>query len=155
MPDNSNSLFYYPAPAFNFKVELTISGDPFDTCFQEVSGLSVEVETEPVKESGENRFTHILPVRTKYGNVTLKRGMTPSSTKLIDWCNDTIEKFEFKLADVIITLENDEGKSLAVWSLVRAYPVKWTFSNLDAAKSEFMFETLVLSYAYFKFKIPK
>ncbi len=154
MSDNQSNLLYYPSPAFNFKVEFNISGNPFDTCFQEVSGLQVEIETEPFKEGGENRFTHILPVRTKYGNVTLKRGMTPATTELIDWCKKAIERFEFKLADVVITLENDEGKALAIWSLVRAYPVKWTFSNLDAAKSEFMFETLVLSYAYFEFKIP-
>jgi hypothetical protein len=35
-----------------------------DFCFQEVSGLTVNVEMESFKEGGQNRFEHQLPVRT-------------------------------------------------------------------------------------------
>ena len=44
-----------------------------------MSGLSVEYDVEEFKEGGENRFTHKLPVRTKYADLVLKRGMLTGS----------------------------------------------------------------------------
>ena len=50
---------YYPPAGFHFKIEFVgVSGADSDTeqRFQEVSGLSVEIETEELREGGENRF---------------------------------------------------------------------------------------------------
>lgn len=55
---------YYPPACFHFKVELNgVDGADSDSeqRFQEVSGLSVEVETETLNEGGENRFEYKLP----------------------------------------------------------------------------------------------
>ena len=41
--------------------------------FQDVSGLSFEIETETFVEGGENRFEYKLPKRIKYPNLVLKR----------------------------------------------------------------------------------
>ena len=70
--------FYYPPSGFHFKVEfIGVDGMNTDTeqRFQEVSGLSFEVETEPLREGGENRFEYKLPKRIKYPNLILKRGL--------------------------------------------------------------------------------
>jgi phage tail-like protein len=49
----------YPPVSFHYIVTFNGIGDKtIDTQFQSVSGLSAEMETEPVKEGGENRFTH-------------------------------------------------------------------------------------------------
>ena len=66
---------YYPPWGFYYKVEFGISEDRNDARFQTVSGLSVEYDYESFKEGGENRFKHKLPVRTKYADLVLKRGM--------------------------------------------------------------------------------
>ena len=70
---------YYPPWGFYYKVEFELSSEPNDARFQSVSGLSVEYDTEEYKEGGENRFTHKLPVRTKYSDLVLKRGMLTGS----------------------------------------------------------------------------
>ena len=78
---------YYPPGGFHFKVEfLGISGTSTDTeqRFQEVSGLSFEIETEELVEGGENRFAYKLPKRAKYPNLVLKRGLL-RGTALLDW----------------------------------------------------------------------
>ena len=77
---------YYPPWGFYYNVEFGISKDKNDARFQSVSGLSVEYEMEEFREGGENRFTHKLPVRTKYADLVLKRGMLTDSD-VIKWCS--------------------------------------------------------------------
>ena len=72
---------YYPPWGFYYKVEFSISQNKNDVRFQAVSGLSVEYDMEEFKEGGENRFTHKLPVRTKYADLVLKRGMGVTSAR--------------------------------------------------------------------------
>ena len=74
---------YYPPVGFHFKVEFIGVGNDNDTRFQSVSGLTVEYDTESFKEGGENRYEHKLPVRTKYPDLSLKRGMLTASDQLV------------------------------------------------------------------------
>ena len=64
---------YYPPVGFHFRVDFGIApqGD-LDGRFQEVSGLASELGSEEVVEGGENRFSHRLPGRAKFGNLVLK-----------------------------------------------------------------------------------
>src|SRR3954469_14059973 len=94
MPDiTDNKYLYlktYPAVGFHFRVSFGASDeDDGDSRFQSVSGLSVEVETETKKEGGENRFEHVLPVRTKYPLLVLKKGLIQSRS-FRRWCLDNI-----------------------------------------------------------------
>lgn len=52
--------------------------------FAECTGLSVETEVFEYAEGGLNANTHRLPVRTKYGNITLRRGII-TGVELFDW----------------------------------------------------------------------
>ncbi len=85
---------YYPPLGFYYKVEFSISKQKDDVRFQSVSGLSVEVEMESYKEGGENRFEHKLPGRTKYTDLTLKRGMLVNSD-IVKWCMEAIQNHIF------------------------------------------------------------
>ena len=59
---------YRPPVGFHFRVEfLDIQTVTDDILFQSVSGLAVTMETESVKEGGENRFEHVMPVRRRSG----------------------------------------------------------------------------------------
>ncbi|MCX6853931.1 MAG: phage tail protein, partial [Verrucomicrobia bacterium] len=58
---NGPSLFYPPV-AFAFRLQMVGAASQVDeTGFQEVSGLSVEMETEAYREGGQNLYSHKLP----------------------------------------------------------------------------------------------
>jgi len=97
---------YYPPSSFHFKVEFTgVDGANADTeqRFQEVSGLSVEVETETLHEGGENRFEYKLPKRAKYPNLVLKRGLLKGAA-FLDWFKSAMNTY-FIVAVMILNLQ--------------------------------------------------
>jgi phage tail-like protein len=149
---------YYPPTGFHFKVEFVgVDGMGADEeqRFQEVTGLTFEVETEELREGGENRFVYKLPKRAKYPNLVLKRGML-TNTALLDWFKSamntyfTVVIYDFKPADILITLMDDSGQPAAVWNVVQAYPLKWSTSDFKAADNSVVVETIELAYQYFE-----
>ncbi|MEF8984281.1 MAG: phage tail protein [Bacteroidales bacterium] len=151
---------YYPPVGFHFSVDFSeISDKSNDTRFQSVSGLDVELETETIREGGENRFEHVLPLRSKYPNLTLKRGMLKDS-KVIDWCLDAFNNLIIEPRSIVVKLlhfekqEQDdevtwEQKPLVSWNIVNAWPIKWNISDLSAEDSNLVIETIELRYQYF------
>src|SRR5512138_1515527 len=106
---------YYPPWGFYYRVEFGISKNKNDVRFQSVSGLSVEYDTEEYKEGGENRFTHKLPVRTKYADMVLKRGMLVGpmvlgGNSVIKWFLDAFRDRTFKAADINVILMNEKSQ---------------------------------------------
>ncbi len=136
MPSNK-----YPYLNFRFLVEIDgiIVGG-----FSEVSGLNVETETELIEEGGVNDYVHKLPKKTKYSNLTLKRGLTDSDV-LWSWHRDVV-KGNFKRKSGAIIMLDDEGNSKWRWNFKEAYPVKWTGPDLQAANSTVAIEILELSH---------
>lgn len=139
---------YYPPWSFYFRVEFGISKNKDDIRFQSVSGLAVEYDMEEFKEGGENRFTHKLPVRTKYSDLVLKRGMLTDS-EVIKWCLRAFRDRDFEPSDITVTLMNEKSEPLKVWKVVHAVPRKWQGSDLNANENAVVIETLELSYRYF------
>jgi phage tail-like protein len=129
-----------------------------ETRFQSVSGLSVELQTETLKEGGQQRFEHILPVRTKYSPLILKRGMVKNS-KMIEWCMEAIDNFDIQPIDLLVHLlhvnrpnpnQPPQGVSpLITWNVVNAWPKKWSVSDFNAEQSSIAIESLELNYSYF------
>lgn len=149
---------YIPPTGFHFKVEFQgVSGMDKDEehRFQDVSGLSFEIETEAFTEGGENRFAYKLPKRAKYPNLVLKRGLLTGSA-VLDWINSamntffTVVVYDFKPADIMITLLDEADEPVAIWNVVQAYPVKWSMSDLNARENTVVVETIELAYQYFK-----
>ena len=139
---------YYPPWGFYYKVEFSISQDTNDARFQTVSGLGVEYDYESFKEGGENRFEHKLPVRTKYSDMVLKRGMLADST-VIKWFLDAFRNREFKPSDVNVILMNEKGTPLRTWKVTHAIPKKWMVSDFNANENSVVIETMELTYRYF------
>lgn len=139
---------YYPPWGFYYKVEFGISQNKNDVCFQTVSGLSVEYDMEEFKEGGENRYTHKLPVRTKYADMVLKRGMLTDS-EVIEWVLKAFRDREFEPSDVTVILMNEKSEPLRTWKVAHAIPKKWLVSDLNANENSVVIETLELSYSYF------
>ena len=140
---------FAPPVGFHFLVVFELFPQtPQDFRFQEVSGLDVEIEMEPVKEGGQNRFTHQLPVRNRYTDITLKRGLFIGSGITL-WCKNAIEDFLFVPTNVLISLLSPEHIPLQSWYVVNAIPKKIQVSNFNAQENSVVVESLVLSYNYF------
>ena len=139
---------YYPPVGFHFKVEFVGIGNDNDVRFQSVAGLSIEYDTESYKEGGENRFEHKLPLRTKYPDLSLKRGMLTDS-KVIKWCLDALQNRDYKPAQINISLLNEEHQPLKTWNVYNAWPKKWSVSDFNSQDNSIVIETLDLSYNYF------
>ena len=149
---------YYPPAGFHFKVDfVSVDGlsDDTEQRFQEVSGLTVEVEVEEFKEGGENRFTYKFPKRAKYPNLVLKRGLL-TNTKIVDWLKESMYGYFWATpypyvttTDIIITLMDEAGNEAAVWNVVQAYPLKMSTSDFKASDNSIVVETIELAYQYF------
>lgn len=140
---------HYPPLGFHFNVEFNNIKGEFH--FQSVSGLNVDLDTEQVPEGGENRFVHKLPVRAKYPNLVLKRGLVVNSD-LIKWCRESVEDLNIKPTDLTISLLNNEHEPLLSWNVVHAWPLKWSVTDFNAEESKIVIETIELTYNYFNIK---
>ena len=140
----------YQIPAgFHFKVEFGLGEQGDDHLFQEVTGLSAEVSLEEYREGGLNEYVHRLPAGAKYGNLVLRRGMFNDS-RVTRWCRKSIEDFQFEPTTLNVTLLNEKREPLASWTFQRAYPVKWSVSDLKAQDNALVIESLELAYSYFR-----
>jgi phage tail-like protein len=143
-------LSRYPPVGFHFIVAFELfPQSPFELGFQEVSGLSVDMETESYKEGGENRFVHQLPLRAKYEDLVLKRGLLAESG-IILWCLDAINNFVFKPINIMVSLQNEHHVPVYSWYVINAFPKKWSVSNFNAQENNIVVESLTLGYQYFK-----
>ncbi len=146
---------YYPPWGFYFKVVFNdVSLDTNDVRFQSVSGLSVEYDYESYKEGGENRFEHKLPVRTKYTDLVLKRGMLVDSA-VIKWFLDAFNNRIFKPATITVNLMNEKSEPLRSWNVVDAIPKKWVVSDFNSGENGIVIETMELTYRYFTIAITE
>lgn len=150
---------YIPPVGFYYAVTILGKGEtpfpPADAGFQEVSGISVTMETEQIKEGGQNRFVHKVPGRTNYENLVLKRGLMVRSSSLADWCTKVfkdnltrpITPRTIKVS--LLDANTDGNDALMTWVFNNAYPIKWEISSLDASKSEIVVESITFAYNYF------
>lgn len=132
----------YPFHKYNFKVEV---GDLGEMGFSEVSGG--DTSFEPI-EYREGNYTNASPVKVqgivKYGNITLKYGLT-SDAKLYDWLT-TAQTATIERKDVVISLLADDHKTvLTKWTLTAAMPIKLALSDLNASGNELAIESVDLA----------
>lgn len=140
----------YPPVGFHFKVEFDLPGiADTDFRFRDVSGISMEVEEETYNEGGENRFIHKFPVRARYPDLVLKRGLLTDSV-IRKWCEEAIYNLDIQPTSVWVTLLNEEHEPLQSYTFINAWPKKWNISDLNAESSEVVIESLELAYQYYK-----
>lgn len=137
--------------AANFMVEvnaLTIGR------FSELEGLQMEIEIEEYSEGGVNDAPHRFPTRLTWPNIVLKRGIT-NDNNLFDWF-DAVAGQRFAQSGlsgnrdtVAISLISTTGKRLRTWTLIKAYPVRWTGPTLSASEDSIAMEELELVHEGF------
>lgn len=143
----------YPLAAFYFRLSFNGLSGSVDSSFKEVSGISMEMDTEEITEGGNNSFKHRVPTSVKFSNLVLKRGMVSKDSPLVDWC---IKTFGGSLAEyvetknIVVSLLDENGDPIKAWSFANAWPVKWAASDLNSMNNEVAIETLEFSYSYFE-----
>lgn len=125
-----------------------------ETSFSEVGGLSMELGVEELSEGGENRYTHRLPTKSKFGNLTLKRGMLRGDSKIVTWVTDAIANHSFKPYTIFVSLLNYNHQAIRVWKFTRAWPLKWVTGDFKATDNAIVIESFDLAYAYFSVDNP-
>lgn len=139
---------------FHFVVSFKGLGpNHIDAGFQSVTGLDVQIESETIKEGGENGFEHTVPVRRKFSALTLKRGILTGKEKSViyNWCKDAFEKGIVRPANLDVLLLDQYHKPLMKWKVEHAWPKSWKTGELNAERGEVLVETLELSYNRFEF----
>ena len=148
---NPSQVGYYPPLNFHFQVHFEDLGNAGDVQFQSVGGLSVQMQTETLKEGGENRFEHIMPVRTKYNDLVLKRGMLNTDSPVTKWIQEALDNFQFAPKNLTVFLYGeDRSQPLLVWKVTHAWPKSWKVDDLNAEQGKVLIETIELTYNYFK-----
>lgn len=139
----------YPL-GFRFDVYFLAAGalpNPLDTRFRRVSGLGTTVETKTYAEGGQNLYRQKLPTGTESENLVLERGIVVGSPLTLEF-NSVMTTFQFFPSDVLVTLYDEAEDPICGWLLTKAFPVKWSTSDLDADKKELVIETLELAYSH-------
>ncbi len=127
MAQKAAGLRIDPFCNYNFLVEIDgiVSG-----AFSEVSGLTIETETEEKREGGVNDYVHILPKGTKYGHLVLSKGLSDLDL-FWSWYKNVISG-TIERKDGMIMLF-DSAMDLAMWwYFYGAYPIKWEGPTLHA-----------------------
>jgi phage tail-like protein len=108
-----------------------------------------DLSNEPIeyREGSDEPLTvHKLSGLTKYGNVTLKWGIT-DSTELADWHQlvvDGATPLDDARRSVVIRLQDEAGQDKAAWELTKAWPCKYDPTDLNGKGNEVAIDTLEL-----------
>ena len=124
-----------------------------DPSFQEVSGISKELSVEEVACGGENRFKYRLPITSSSHNLVLKRALIPEGSKLLDWCVSCIDRglaSKITTQDLTVSLINPDGTIGFSWTFYKAYPIKYSISDLKSQENALVVESIELAYTYFE-----
>ena len=114
--------------------------------FNECSAPTAETEIFEYAEGGLNTSTHKLPVRTKWGNITLRRGID-GGQNLWQWYHAMIDA-RGKRKNVSISVYGPLPNQAPVlrYDLVYAFPVKWTGPDLKSDAGSVAVETLEFAH---------
>jgi len=142
------ALTKYQTVNFHFQVNFDLDASGSEVGFQSVTGLDSTLETEPVKEGGENGFTHVIPVRRKYGPLVLKRGLIkPSQSAITKWLQDAFDHEKVvPRSHINIVLLDEQGNPLMHWTATNVWPTGWKMGELNAEQGAVLIETLELNY---------
>lgn len=133
-------------PMLSHRFAVEISGIQ-QALFIECSGLQATTEVFEYKEGGANGFTHKLPGRTSFSNITLKWG-TATSSQLSAWYNELITAGSAAALrkNISILVFDAEGRQVARWNLNQAFPVKWSGPSFDPSKGEVAIQSIEFAF---------
>ena len=131
----------YPHAKFRFRLEI----DGLEAGgFSEVSGFDASIDVIEYREGDMVQTPLKLPGLKKYGNITLKQGLTDSMV-LYEWIITGVEG-EVDRKTITITVLDDAGEAAASWQVINAWPTKYTAPDFNATSSEVAIESLEIAH---------
>jgi phage tail-like protein len=137
-----------PCSAFNFSVEITPDGAAEPLCggtFSECDGLEMTLDIKTVREGGNNGVQVKLAGPAGYGQLTLKRGMTPGLA-LWSWFEQTIRDPSVRATGEVVVYAPDRVTKQATFVLSRCVPVKIKAPPLNAREGIVAIEEMQVGY---------
>jgi phage tail-like protein len=128
-------------PLRNFRFRLEIDGIT-QAGFSEASGFDVSIDAIDYREGNEPTHVRKLPGLTKYGNVTLKWGIT-DSMDLYNWHRQIVDG-DIQRKNVAIVVIDEGGNDKARFEITEAWPMKYDPMDLNAKGNDVSIETLEL-----------
>tara|TARA_B110000902_G_scaffold253441_1_gene316091 strand:- start:1408 stop:1878 length:471 start_codon:yes stop_codon:yes gene_type:complete len=134
---------YWPLPKFYFSVDI---GDFTDLPFQEVSGLDVETEAIEYRHGNSSVMSAIkMPGMFKFSDVTFKKGVFDGDNQFYEWIS-SISLNTFERVTITIRLLDEDGAPSMTWTLLNAFPLKVTPTDMNSQSSEAGIETIVFAH---------
>ena len=130
----------YLPPAQAKLVPLFASGE-----FQEVTGLSADLEVMAYPEGGVNDYVHQLPVRHSWGRIVLKRGLV-SNMVLWNWYVAGLSQSLGARRDGTIMLLTPQGDPAVAWNFRGGLAAKWTGPEFNAMRDSVAIESLEIAH---------
>ena len=133
-------------PLRNFRYRLEIDSIA-QAGFSEVTIAETSIDAVDYREGTDPPHVRMLSGLTKYGNITLKWGLTIGGAALdlykwhVDISNGLIKERRKK---VVIVVQDEAGQDAARFVITDAWPVKYDPSDLNAKGNEVFIELLEL-----------
>jgi len=139
----------WPLPKFYFSV----SGIPGDPVFQEVTGLETESQIIEYRAGNSKIWSPIkMPGLRKVGNVTMKKGIFVTDSKLCTWFT-SITMNSVTRSTIVVNLMDEVSKPRMMWTLNNAWPTKISGTDLKSDGNEVAVETIEIAYETLEVKI--
>jgi phage tail-like protein len=131
-----------PFASFNFRLEVN---GIVKAGFSEVTGLNAESNVIEYREGTDGLNARKLPGLIKYGNVTLKRGVT-NDPELFTLFKQVIDGDITRDDSMSIVLLNEQRNEAVRWNLRSAWPSKWMGPDMKANANEIAIESLEIAH---------
>ncbi len=128
-------------PYRNFRFRVKVGG--LETAaFSEATVPDITVANVEYREGVDPTHSRQLSGLTKFGNLTLKKGVT-DSMDMYNWFKKVVDKgAEDNRQNITITLIDETGADKSTWNIAEAWPIKYEDSGFNATGNEVMIETL-------------
>lgn len=131
----------YPHGKYRFRVEI----DGLEAGgFSEVSGFDASIDVIEYREGDMVQTPMKLPGLKKYGNITLRQGLTDSLV-LYEWIITGVEG-PVDRKTITITALDEAGEAAASWQVINAWPTRYTAPDFNATSSEVAIEALEIAH---------
>lgn len=128
----------WPLPKFSFMVK--VGSD--EIAFQEVSDLDMEAQVIEYQAGNSKTFSTVkMPGLRKIGNTTMKKGVFKGDNALFNWFKEVNMNVVARKSITISLLDENAGVTM-VGSVINAFPVKITGTNMKAEGNEVAVETI-------------
>lgn len=132
-----------PIVSYNFSLDL---GGKAAGYFTEVSGLGSETEVteHKITAQGDKEAVRKVPGRLKWGDITLKRGLT-ANMDIWQW-RKLVEEGKVDQARIngSVIMYDNIGTIVAQWDFVRAWPSKLSGPSLNTESSAIGIEEVTI-----------